>query len=66
MGLNLALTDTCMLALAKSGELLQDQASVKKVLKRWHTKADYAEEMLESLKKPSSNSEYPDLPSNFI
>lgn len=47
--LNLALTDTCMLALAKSGELLQDQASLVEILKRSHTKAEYAEEILECL-----------------
>lgn len=60
---NLILSDCCLLALAKDGELLQDESSLVDFLEPWHGTADFAEEILVCIQKNSFHSEYPALPS---
>lgn len=60
---SLVMSDDCLLALAKSGELLQDQASLLDFLKPWYGMAKHAEEILVCIQKTRSHSEYPELPS---
>lgn len=42
----LVMSDDCLLALATSGELLQDQALLLDFLEPWYGMAKYAEEIL--------------------
>lgn len=48
---NLILSDCCLLALAKDGELLQDESSLVDFLEPWHGTADFAEEILVCIQK---------------
>lgn len=60
---SLVMSDDCLLALAKSRELLQDQASRLDFLKPWYGMAKHAEEILVCIQKTRSHSEHPELPS---
>lgn len=59
---NLIMDDTCLTALAKNGELLQDLPTIIEFLKPWYGMARYAEEILVCIQKNSSFIDLPDLP----
>lgn len=59
---NLIMDDTCLTALAKNGELLQDLPTIIEFLKPWYGMARYAEEILVCIQKNSSFMDLPDLP----
>lgn len=60
---SLIMPDTCLLALAKDGEPLEDQSLLVHFLEPWYDMAEYAEEILICIKKNSFHSGYPGLPS---
>lgn len=58
---SLIMPDTCLLALAKDGKLLEDQSLLVHFLEPWYGMAKDAEEILIYIKKNSFHSGYPGL-----
>lgn len=50
------MSETCLMALAKQGELLQDRISLVDFLKPWYGMEDHADEILKCIQKNSSYS----------